>query len=70
MKIKTLGDFRKITENLDDDFIFDVRITKEIPKDDLMKQSYPYPWVTFETEIDGYDIGYSNREILINVCEK
>lgn len=33
MEIKTLGDFRRLTKDLDDDFKFDVRIMREVPKE-------------------------------------
>lgn len=42
-KIKTVGDFRKITENLSDDFKLDVKIMKEVPEEELKHRSYPYP---------------------------
>ena len=48
--IKTVGDLRKILNNLDDDYKLDIRIMKEIPEEELAGRSYPYPW----NMIDGY----------------
>ena len=48
--IKTVGDLRKILNNLDDDYKLDIRIMKEIPEEELVGRSYPYPW----NMIDGY----------------
>lgn len=48
--IKTVGDLRKILNNLDDDYKLDIRIMKEIPEEELAGRSYPYPWEM----IDGY----------------
>ena len=33
--IKTVGDLRKILNNLDDDYKLDIRIMKEIPEEEL-----------------------------------
>lgn len=70
MKIKTVGDFRKITENLSDDFKIDVRIMREVPKEELKNRSYPYPWDMYDGELEFQDVGYSDKELCIGVYER
>ena len=41
MKIKTVGDLRKMISNLDDDFKLDIRIMEEISEEELKGMSYP-----------------------------
>ena len=48
--IKTVGDLRRILNDLDDDYKLDIRIMKEISEKELISRSYPYPWEM----IDGY----------------
>ena len=38
MKIKTVGDLRKMISNLDDDFKLDIRIMEEISEEELKLQ--------------------------------
>ncbi len=60
--IKTLGDFRKLTKGLDDDFEIEFRVRTRVPEEELKKRGYPYP---FDTEyFDGFefdDVGYSDK---------
>jgi hypothetical protein len=67
--IKTLGDFRKLTKDLDDDFTIELRVRKRVPEEELKKRRYPYP---YDTEyFDGFafdDIGYSDKKVCIGVC--
>ena len=67
-EIKTLGDFRKLTKDLDDDFKIEFRVRKRVSKEELAKRRYPYP---FDTEyFDGVefdDIGYSDKELCLGV---
>lgn len=60
--IKTLGDFRRFTENLDDDFTIEFRVRKRVPEEELKNRCYPYP---YDTEyFDGFefdDVGYSDK---------
>lgn len=67
--IKTVGDLRKILTDLDDDFELDIRIMKEIPKKELMKMSYPYPWSMIDGYLEFQDIGYSDKRLCIGVYE-
>lgn len=70
MEIKTLGDFRRLTKDLDDDFKFDVRIMKEVPKEELTERLYPYPWDMIDGRIEFHDIGYSDKDFCIGIYEK
>ena len=67
--IRTLGDFRRLTKNLDDDFKLDVRIMKEVPKEELKQRLYPYPWDMIDGRIEFHDIGYSDKDFCIGVYE-
>lgn len=71
MEIKTLGDFRKITKDFDDDFKLDVRIVREVPEEELKQRLYPYPWDMFDATIE-IDVGYSDKVkvFCIYVCKK
>lgn len=69
-EIKTIGDFRRLTENLDDDFKIDVRIAREVPEEELKNRSYPYPWELFDGRLEFHDIGYSDKEFCIGVYEQ
>lgn len=67
--IRTLGDFRRLTKNLDDDFKLDVRIIKEVPKEELKQRLHPYPWDMIDGRIEFHDIGYSDKDFCIGVYE-
>ena len=60
--IKTLGDFRRLTEDLDDDFAIEFRVRSRVPEEELKNRRYPYP---YDTEyFDGFefdDVGYSDK---------
>jgi len=60
--IKTLGDFRRLTKDLDDDFAIDFCVSIRVPEEELKKRRYPYP---YDTEyFDGFefvDVGYSDK---------
>lgn len=68
-KIKTIGDFRRITKLLDDDFKLAIRIMKEIPEEER-NPLYSYPWEMIDGELEFQDIGYSDKDICIGVYEK
>lgn len=42
---------------------------KEIPKKELMKMSYPYPWSMIDGYLEFQDIGYSDKRLCIGVYE-
>ena len=67
MEIKTLGDFRRLTKDLDDDFKFDIRIMREVPKEELKNRLYPYPWDMYDGRMEFYDIGYSDKDFCIGI---
>lgn len=67
--IKTLGDFRKLTKDLDDDFAIEFRVRRRVPEEELKNRIYPYPYDTeyFEGfEFD--DVGYSDKVACFGVC--
>lgn len=68
MEIKTLGDFRKLTKDFDDDFKLDVRIVREVPEEELKQRLYKYPWDMFDATIE-IDVGYSDKVFCIRVYE-
>jgi len=60
--IKTLGDFRRLTKDLNDDFSIEFRVRTRVPDEELKNRRYPYPYDTeyFEGfEFD--DVGYSDK---------
>ena len=67
MEIKTLGDFRRLTKDLDDDFKFNVRIMREVSKEELENRLYPYPWDMIDGRIEFHDIGYSDKDFCIGI---
>ena len=68
--IKTVGELRKILNDLDDNYKLDVRMMKEIPEKELIGRSYPYPQEMIDGYLDFQDIGYSDKELCIDVYEK
>lgn len=69
-RILTIGDFRRMTKNLDDDFKLDVRIMEKVPEEILIKSGYPYPWNMIEGHVEFHDIGWSDKEFCIGVYRK
>lgn len=67
--IKTLGDFRRLTASLEDDFKIDIRIMKEVPEEELKGRLYPYPWDMIDGRMEFHDIGYSDKEFCVGVYE-
>lgn len=60
--IKTLGDFRRLTEDLDDDFTIEFRVRTRVPEEELKNRRYPYPYDTEYFEgFDFDDVGYSDK---------
>ena len=68
--IKTVGDLRKIINDLDDNYKLDIRIMKEIPEKELIGRCYPYPWKMIDGYLEFQDIGYFDKELCIGVYEK
>lgn len=67
MEIKTIGQLRKVIDHLDDDFRLEIRIMTEIPKEELVKSMYPYPWRHEDGKLEFHDIGYSDKVICFGV---
>lgn len=60
--IKTLGDFRRLTKNLDDDFSIEFRVRTRVLDEELRNRRYSYPYDT--KYFDGFefdDVGYSDK---------
>ena len=68
--IKTVGELRKILNDLDDGYKLDIRIMKKIPEQELIRKGYPYPWEMIDGYLEFQDIGYSHKELCIGVYEK
>ena len=67
--IKTIGELRKAIEIIDDDFAIDVRIVRELSEEELKGCSYPYPYEYSKANIEIGDIGYSDKDVFINVYD-
>ena len=70
MEIKTLGDFRRITKDLNDDFKLYIRIMKKVPEEELIKRGYPYPWDMIDGRMEFQDVGVADKDICIGIYEK
>lgn len=69
LMIKTIGELKKAIENIDDDFTIDVRIVRELSEEKLKGSIYPYPYEYSKANIEIGDIGYSDKDVFINVEE-
>lgn len=68
-KIKTLGDLRRLTKDLDDDFEIEFHIRRRVPEEELKTRTYQYPYDTeyFEGfEFD--DVVYSDKVACFGIC--
>jgi hypothetical protein len=66
--IKTLGDFRRLTKDLDDDFVIEFCVRIKVPEEELKNRSYPYPYDTEYFEgIEFNDVGYSDKVALFGI---
>ena len=68
-KIETVGELRKIINDLDDDYKLDIRIMKAIPEKELKNSCYPYPWEMIKGYLEFQDIGVSDKELCLGVYE-
>lgn len=67
-RIFTLGDFRKLTENLSDDFRIEMRVSREVP--DSVVDQLAYPMTTDTDYQDGFefdDVGVSDKVLCLSV---
>ena len=69
MMIKTIGELKEAINNIDDDFTIDVRIVRELSEEKLKGSRYPYPYEYSKANIEIGDIGYSDKDVFINVEE-
>lgn len=68
--IKTVGDLKKIIENLDDDFTIEFRVREKVSDEELAKRRYPYPYDTeYFDGIEFDDIGWSDKVLCLGVTE-
>ena len=70
MEIKTLGDFRKITETLDDDYVLDISIMREVPEEEAKNRMYPYPWDMLDATMEFQDVVHGDKEIYLGIYKK
>lgn len=60
--IKTLGDFRRLTKDLDDDFAIEFSVRIRVPEKELKNRRYPYPYDTeYFDSFEFDDVGYSDK---------
>ena len=67
--IRTIGDLKKAIENIDDDFTVSARIVRTLSEEELKGSKYPYPYEYCKANIEIGDIGYSDKDVFINVEE-
>ena len=70
MKIRTIGELKNLIKNLDDDFKIEIKIMEEIPKEDLERMTYPYPWKMTDATLEMTDIWYSDKIFSLSVYKK
>lgn len=68
-KIETVGELRKILNDLQDDYKLDIHIMKAIPEKGLKGSRYPYPCEMIEGYLEFQDIGVSDNELCLGVYE-
>lgn len=67
--IKTIGELKKAIANIDDDFTIDTRIVRELSEEELKGSIYPYPYEYSKANLEIEDIGYSDKDVFINIEE-
>ena len=72
-KIKTVGQFRKVIENLSDDYEIEMRVRRKLSDDEVKElhnkygRIYPYPYVTQYVELEFDDVGVSDKVLCLGV---
>ena len=72
-KIKTVGQLRKVIENLSDDYEIEMRIRRKLSDDEIKElynkygRIYPYPYETQYPELEFDDIGVSDKVLCLGV---
>ena len=69
LMIRTIGELKKAIANIDDDFTTDVRIVRELSEEELSGSNYPYPYEYIKANLEIGDIGYSDKDVFINIEE-
>ena len=67
--IKTIGELKKAIANIDDDFTITAQIVRELSEEELSDSNYPYPYEYTKANLEIEDIGYSDKDVFINVEE-
>lgn len=67
--IKIIGELKKAIENIDDDFTITAMIVRELSEEELSGSNYPYPYEYTKANLEIGDIGYSDKDVFINVEE-
>ena len=67
--IRTIGELKKAISNIDDDFTINVRTVRELSEEELSGSNYPYPYEYIKANLEIGDIGYSDKDVFINVEE-
>lgn len=67
MKIKNVGQLRKIIENLPDDYEIEMRIRRKLTDEELKNCRYPYPYDTEYLTLEFDDIGVSDKVLCLGV---
>lgn len=68
--IKTIGELKKAISNIDDDFTVDARIVRELSEEELSGSNYPYPYEYTKANLEIGDIGYSDKNVFIDVVKE
>lgn len=72
-KIKTVGQLRKVIENLSDDYEIEMRIRRKLTDEDIIGlhkkygKIYPYPYETSYSELEFDDVGVSDKVLCLGV---
>ena len=66
-KLNTVGDIRKLIEDLSDDFNVEMRLRRRLNNEELKFMSYPWPFETTIVDLKFDDIGYSDKDLCLSV---
>lgn len=65
--IKTIGELKEAIANIDDDFTITTQIVRELSEEELKDSAYPYPYEYTKANLEIGDIGYSDKDVFINI---
>ena len=65
----TIKELKDLISSIPDDFIFEIEVEREVPKDELMKRAYPYPIDSQRCQVkkENHDIGWSDGKMKLSV---